>query len=1480
MNTANRNQDRAVALVVVLAFIVLLSVFIVSFFTSSQNELSAAQSFSSEVSAQQLSESVVSVVEGQIREATTRKNGAWGSQPGMIRVYRSGEEASTEAEAFFKLYSSDDMIVTRGELADWAKKGGDQDFGDNWFKKPALFTDLNEPVSVNSATSGTSATNDFDLRFPIVDGNDLKLLTVKDQQLLTYDADNDGKADIEGFGIDPKSDKLNYKSGKPVSNTNNPVAMPVKWLYQLRDGTLTAPKEDAADGTQAIWEPGLRAPTKSNPIVGRVGFWTDDDTCKVNINTAGGFSKKNIPPTKGHNYTDDDFAGSFWDTPRAFTRFERGVNEVNKTTGEELAALREGGLGLSQPVRGEFQRYPGHPSTTSLGLIFQSLLSSEQTYTMTPRLHEGATQGGTARFLSAYDDPLAPKQRRLYATVDEMFFGQSSLDPNDPKSASLGDKRPATDDELDFPKGTITPQLLERLRFFLTAQSRAPELNLFGRPRITIWPVRDEGEYRTQQLSPPGSPDLRYPLWNASDKLIAFCSTVGKDTSSTVTSKGQADSKRFLFQRTGNYNPTTNTFDPDKGAYSSDADGKIPRNKDLLAYLREVTSKPVPGVGGKSFSQKYGTDRDQIVAEIFDYIRTVNMRDSTYDKLINPPGKDGVSPTPTAAQFKAMETHKYAPRGIVIPIKLEGGGTGFGRLSTISEISLVLYHAGYMGTKGGPYLSRAAVQGEIKSNLLRAFVIFEMFNPMQGFAPNKGVNGNSADLRKMAIEVTGLDQFMITTPDGESTSLHLPPTATNSFRYASADGNSWGGRNSGGLEGFFHTMLWKDGREPKAANTQYPSPETSWYPFQDDTKGIPYPWVKEVEGAAAQTMELKGAELTVTIKYGDLAVRTFDHVKFPDTTVPAPTDEFWHQDDLGKFGGYYGSPADSRSNVTSFTLDIVPGGFFPTDRNKNNDFPPDVAKSKSLANRILYLSGRYDKEYRDAGDNIFADYRGLGRQILQPGDTVRSLIPAGEADPRVLALAAKVTFEMHPDYMDPTVRHAQTLRTGTGALYYPSYLDTFTGTTRDETKLGNLVKLPVGTGNKYKYRPAKEPELPDRNSKGDKINGVTRSSDQQPGDFDTGLGDLPDGAYCNKADEGNLAYRYEDKDQKGDYYIPKRWKYPVPYFTAAYEETFDTFFTPNRQVPSPVVFGSLLSGASTHWQTLCFSPNPAGPGHPGLSKPKDYLLLDLFTMPVVEPYAISEPFSTAGKINLNYPIVPFSYITRSTAMRAALHPVRVTMIPTDHVWDYKTGSTNPDVTAKSNLSKASMLSNYRLRLDRDETLKAFDSFFAEGKTSADAGFFKTAAEICDMFLYPAVMPDGQAPPKWQKGDQLLKSEWERNYGLTGDNLREKPYGDLYPRLTTKSNTFTVHMRVQSLRQTPASASKGIWDEKKDRVLGEYRGFSTIERYIDPEDRRFSASHSETQTRGDYIDVDKDEVNKPSVEDAYRFRVLNTKRFVP
>jgi len=137
-------------------------------------------------------------------------------------------------------------------------------------------------------------------------------------------------------------------------------------------------------------------------------------------------------------------------------------------------------------------------------------------------------------------------------------------------------------------------------------------------------------------------------------------------------------------------------------------------------------------------------------------------------------------------------------------------------------------------------------------------------------------------------------------------------------------------------------------------------------------------------------------------------------------------------------------------------------------------------------------------------------------------------------------------------------------------------------------------------------------------------------------------------------------------------------------------------------------------------------------------------------------------------------------------------------------------------------------------------------------------------------------------PKYAKGETSIKKFWESCL-LTGDNLRERPYNDIYPRITTKSNTYTVHMWVQALKKSStagqsasaAATAQLTWDENKDQVVAEYRGSSTIERYIDPEDRRFDPKNAETTKKNDSVDPDLF-----SLEPLYRFRVIESKRFNP
>jgi uncharacterized protein (TIGR02600 family) len=354
----------------------------------------------------------------------------------------------------------------------------------------------------------------------------------------------------------------------------------------------------------------------------------------------------------------------------------------------------------------------------------------------------------------------------------------------------------------------------------------------------------------------------------------------------------------------------------------------------------------------------------------------------------------------------------------------------------------------------------------------------------------------------------------------------------------------------------------------------------------------------------------------------------------------------------------------------------------------------------------------------------------------------------------------------------------------------------------------------------------------------------------------------------------------------------------VPYFGAAggwaNRSAGVSYFSPNRLMPGPGMFGSLSTGVVRNipWMTLLFCPNPAGgPTHPGFGRgggtagptdappyttPPDHLWLDLFTMPAVEPYPISEPLSTAGRVNMNYQIVPFTYIQRSTAVRAVLKSEKIIAISDDTAGSYKKAS--GDGTNTGYISGY----DYRLPINLDQTLRGFDYYFSSTKD-----IFRSATQICNIFLYPTRDANGSSAyvPTWDSGNSGINRFWYSessptggysvstnlntpSHFLTGDNSRERPYTTIYPRLTTKSNTFTVHYCVETLKKV-TNSDPTIWDESQDVVTGQYRGSSTIERYVDPNDTTlpdFAASGG---------------ANYDTALDAwYKFRVVNTKQFAP
>ena len=111
-----------------------------------------------------------------------------------------------------------------------------------------------------------------------------------------------GRLPVVGFTL---GSAPGYNAGNPASATNNPAAMPVGWLYVLANGGIAVPQSVSAAG-DVTFSATSPQPSAANPVVGRIAFWTDDDTCKINVNTA--------------SYSTNDVTSStpymtYWDTP-------------------------------------------------------------------------------------------------------------------------------------------------------------------------------------------------------------------------------------------------------------------------------------------------------------------------------------------------------------------------------------------------------------------------------------------------------------------------------------------------------------------------------------------------------------------------------------------------------------------------------------------------------------------------------------------------------------------------------------------------------------------------------------------------------------------------------------------------------------------------------------------------------------------------------------------------------------------------------------------------------------------------------------------------------------------------------------------------------------------------------------------------------------------------------------------------------------
>ncbi|PTY02921.1 hypothetical protein DB346_07870 [Verrucomicrobia bacterium LW23] len=1273
---------RGFALVVVLSVLAIVTVLTIAFLGSTMTEVATSRTQANTGRVQLLADSVPQIVISRISDATTGlvdpstpASGrlAWASQPGMIRTYREDGTPAT----YHRLYSGDEPTIAGASFIQDAEVPPP-----NWDKQRGVFADLNSPVvRVDSVTGARS------IQFPVVDP----------RARTTDDATS-----VAGFSYANAINGVVQPAAAAADSQRLP--MPVRWMYVLADGTFAHPIEGVT-GTVAF---SGGAPTEANPIVGRIAFWTDDETSKVNINTAS--------------------EGIYYDIPR-YTGAPDFV------------------LSMYSPALGEYYRYPGHPATTCLSAVLRPWLPSpnelaisyDTSYAppglaisprlspsvatelqtrldaylgLSPRSRFGGSKGGTVLTAAAPNGTVpsvAPKSERLYSSVDELLYG----------AAMPGTERAASHAALD-------KAALEKARFFLTANNRAPEVNLFGLPRVTVWPIHRNtaATHRTTQ-----------------DTLIAFCSTLGSMTSA-------ATQFPFYFQRG---NPKSATDD-----YTG-----IARNGLLYSYLQSVTGMTIPGFG-KSLLTKYGpAERDQILTEIFDYIRAVNLNDPNLPAA----GRYTDDYATSGGTYGNPSSSPYRSPGIVVPIKI-ANTKGAGRWPVIDQAFLVFYT---------PAFPVAGATPELTETRVRAALMFNFFYPSQGFM----VCFTNAQL-----EVTSAGDFRcepvsnanpalsasLASPTGEFSFFNDGTTVTQ-WANANERGNGAGSpRNFGGNHGFASLLSHQiSNADPRKKFTLV-------------SRNIPV-----IRGDPTKAKwNFRGGTFRVNLRADPYPASGLGEViqsyefEFPDSlNNPIPTAGAIHNPTSNKY--------------TPAAADIENGG-------------------KGQAGGIYMISRKADpvtQNGQDGGDVVrsiqLADKPGTGGYI---GGDIRRLC--------YVTTVPKEWYSKHKNY-DLGGYKAHSLRDGVGANL------------SDALNAGAVVPGMSFAGG-ANYNPYVRNE----------INGVYASrtgvTSDAPGDWNNSFGNGPDGPYTNRPDEGTAAAPGAGSE---------------PYYEWNGVPQNKNLTSPNRQFPSAGMFGSLSTGTTQgfSWQTLLFRPDHTGKhpgragvavdGTPSASAAADYMWLDLFHMPVVEPYAIGEPFSTAGKVNLNTQIMPFTYITRNTGIWAVLMSERVLGIPSTTPSQskfYTNKLTNPD---------------WRFPVNIPETLKGLQARFAAGD------IFRSAAEICSLDIIPKDPADANA----KYG--TMGAYWN-NRKLSGDNVRERPYTTIYPRITTKSNTYTVHYIVQALKKSRGTV-EDVWVEDRDQIAGEYRGSAMIERYVDPSDPRVPDFATAT---------DK------TIESFYRWRITTTKRFAP
>jgi len=234
-----------------------------------------------------LSDEAQSVVQAQIRRATVAKGAEWGSQPGMIRVYRQ----DGDGPAFEKLYSSRDIVASRPVIGEQLTSNYSVRFGNGTAvdarKMPALTSSTLADAPSTDAPANPGNSNEMEQRVdldpykPVLGTGVIDAITTT--QASPFLLDRSGTSGVMA-GTTVRESGVTKNGSGTLTITKNGGALPI--------AEPEGDRKAAAPSKSPPQFPVLNEPFGEKPA-GRIALRTDDEAAKVKDNASGEPKKDN-----------------------------------------------------------------------------------------------------------------------------------------------------------------------------------------------------------------------------------------------------------------------------------------------------------------------------------------------------------------------------------------------------------------------------------------------------------------------------------------------------------------------------------------------------------------------------------------------------------------------------------------------------------------------------------------------------------------------------------------------------------------------------------------------------------------------------------------------------------------------------------------------------------------------------------------------------------------------------------------------------------------------------------------------------------------------------------------------------------------------------------------------------------------------------------------------------------------------------------